>query len=527
MVAERKIIATYDYRDETGKLLYQVVRYAPKDFRQRRPDGKGEWIWNLEGVRRVPYRLPELLSASTQDWVYIVEGEKDADNLIARNFVATTNSGGARKWLDDYNRYFKGWLVAIIPDNDEPGRDHAKLVASSLYGIAATVKIVKLPNLPPKGDVSDRLDSGGPGKAKELIQLIDEALTFEPDVINASRPIIVSLADVKPLPIDWLWFNRIPLGMLTLILGDPGLGKSFLTLYMASMVSTGGAWPDRDEIPDNCAPKGSVVILTAEDDLSHVVRPRLDALEADVTKIDALEGVKIKDENDREHCEYFNLQRDLPALQQAVRSQKDTKLVVIDPLSAYLGGRIDSHKDAEVRSVLRPLVELAEQCSVAVVGVTHLNKNANGKAVYRAMGSLAFLAAARTCWLVTADPNDLDSKRRLLTPAKHNVLIEPTGLAFEIVDGKVVFESEPVTITADEALGTTGTIEAPALNEAKQWLSGQVTTGKTMAATEVYKQAKERGISKRTLERAKKELHIVSYPLSEAGKKVWFWGTEE
>jgi hypothetical protein len=176
---------------------------------------------------------------------------------------------------------------------------------------------------------------------------------------------------------------------------------------------------------------------------------------------------------------------------------------------------------------LRPLVDLAEKYSVAVIGVTHLNKNASGKAVYRAMGSLAFLAAARTCWLVTTDPNDPDSKRRLLTPAKQNVLIDPTGLAFEIVDGKVVFENDPVTITAEEALGTTGSIEAPALNEAKQWLSERVTTGKTMAATEVYKQADEQRISKRTLERAKKELHIESYPLTVDGKKVWFWGVKE
>jgi putative DNA primase/helicase len=349
---------------------------------------------------------------------------------------------------------------------------------------------------------------------------------FRPDPIDVSRPIVVSLADVNPLPIDWLWFNRIPLGMLTLLLGDPGLGKSFFTLYMASRISTGGMWPD-NETQENYAPKGSVVILTAEDDLAHVVRPRLDALGADVTKIVALEGVKITDENDCEHCEYFSLQRDLPALQQAVQNQKDTKLVVIDPLSAYLGGRIDSHKDSDVRSVLRPLVELAEKCGVAVIGVTHLNKNFTGKAVYRAMGSLAFLAAARTCWLVTADPNNTDSGRRLLTPAKHNVLIEPTGLAFETVDGKVVFENEPVTITADEALGKAGTIEAPALKQAKQWLSEQLTPGKSMFATEIYRLADEERISRRTLERAKKELHIVSYPQSMEGKKVWFWGKKE
>jgi archaellum biogenesis ATPase FlaH len=370
------------------------------------------------------------------------------------------------------------------------------------------------------------LDSDEPvGECVSEIQQIAEGLdgAIEP---SDSKPIIKMLADVEPLPIDWLWFNRIPLGMLTLILGDPGLGKSFLTLFMAAKVSTGGAWLEGGT-PESSASKGSVVILTAEDDLAHVVRPRLDALGADVSKIVALEGVKIKDEENREHCEYFNLQRDLPALQQAVRSQRDAKLVIIDPLSAYLGGRIDSHKDAEVRSVLRPLVELAEKCGVAVIGVTHLNKNASGKAVYRAMGSLAFLAAARTCWLVTTDPNDPDSKRRLLTPAKHNVLIEPTGLAFEIVDGKVVFESEPVTLTADEALSTVSTIEPEALNKAKTWLVEQLPQGSAVTAADIFRRADEQGIKKGTLRRAKQELGVVSYALSSEGKLHWFWRIDQ
>ena len=266
--------------------------------------------------------------------------------------------------------------------------------------------------------------------------------------------------------------------------------------------------------------------MTAEDDLSYVVRPRLDALEADTTKIIALEGVKIIDENEREYTEYFNLQKDLPALQQAVRNQRDTKLVIIDPLSAYLGSRIDSHKDADVRSVLRPLVQLAEDCNIAVIGITHLNKNTSGKAVYRAIGSIAFLASARTCWLVSVDPNEPDSKRRLLTPAKHNILIEPTGLAFEIIDGKVVFENEPVTISADEALATGSTIKAQALDEAKKWLSEQLTPGKSITANEIYKMAEEEGISKRTLERAKKELNIKSSPEIVLDKRVWFWSVD-
>jgi DNA primase len=175
---EGKIIKTYDYRDESGELLYQVVRFEPKDFQQRRPNGKGGWIWNLEGVRCVLYRLPELIRATMQDWVFIVEGEKDSDRLWEMAFPATTCPMGAGKWDSQYNQYFKGRLVVIIPDNDRVGKEHAEQVASALFGVAGQVRIVELPGLPEKGDVSDWLDSGH--DSQELIQLIDQATPYDP-----------------------------------------------------------------------------------------------------------------------------------------------------------------------------------------------------------------------------------------------------------------------------------------------------------------------------------------------------------
>lgn len=149
----RRIVASYDYTDEAGKLLFQAVRFEPKGFSQRRPDGKGGWTWNLQGVRLVPYRLPEIVAAGV-DHVFIVEGEKDVDNLRALGLVATCNPMGAGKWVDSFNKYLKGKRVTILPDNDQAGRDHALAVARSLYGIAARVEIVELPDLPPKEDVS-------------------------------------------------------------------------------------------------------------------------------------------------------------------------------------------------------------------------------------------------------------------------------------------------------------------------------------------------------------------------------------
>ena len=121
----RDIVATYDYRDASGQLAYQVVRYDPKDFRQRRPDGTG-WSWSLNGTERVPYRLPELLASPIDATVYIPEGEHDVDKLIAAGAVATCNPGGAGKWLPSYAAHLAGRNVVILPDNDEPGRKHAE-----------------------------------------------------------------------------------------------------------------------------------------------------------------------------------------------------------------------------------------------------------------------------------------------------------------------------------------------------------------------------------------------------------------
>lgn len=165
----RRIVATYDYHDEDETVLFQVVRYEPKDFRQRRPDGTGGWTWRVKGVRQVPYRLFELRARVADDIVFITEGEKDVDRLAALGFVATCNAGGANKWPAEINRHFQGSIVYILPDNDEAGRSHARRVAGALHGTAETVHIVELPGLPQGGDVSDWLDSGGdPGRLMEM-----------------------------------------------------------------------------------------------------------------------------------------------------------------------------------------------------------------------------------------------------------------------------------------------------------------------------------------------------------------------
>ena len=170
----RQVETAYDYLDADGQLAFQVVRRHPKKFLQRQPDGAGGWIWNLKGVAPVPYRLPELLEADPSRIVFVPEGEKDVDRLRGLGFLATCNSGGAGKWKAAHAAALRGRRVAVLPDNDEAGEDHAAKVAASLREIAAQVAVLRLPDLGPKGDVSDWLDAGGTGP--DLERLLAEAL---------------------------------------------------------------------------------------------------------------------------------------------------------------------------------------------------------------------------------------------------------------------------------------------------------------------------------------------------------------
>ena len=198
----RRLLKTYDYRDAAGVLRYQKLRYDPKGFAQRRPDGKGGWINDLEGVEQLPYRLPELPAAiACNQRIALVEGEKDADALWRIGLPATTNSGGAGKWPPELNQHFKGAQVVIIPDADKQGRAHCKLVGSALQGIAASIDVLQLPDLPEKGDASDWIAAGG--TAEQLRALPNrpwtEWLAAQPVHVETDDERLARLAALNPL----------------------------------------------------------------------------------------------------------------------------------------------------------------------------------------------------------------------------------------------------------------------------------------------------------------------------------------
>jgi len=326
--------------------------------------------------------------------------------------------------------------------------------------------------------------------------------------------------DVQPQPINWLWPNRIALGKLTLIAGDPGLGKSLLSIELAKHVTKGIRWP----IDDTVCPTGDVILLSAEDDLADTIRPRLDATGANPNKVYFLESIKEVDKNSGEIINRgFSLKRDVAAIEQVLEQQPQIRLIIVDPISAYLGGT-DSHNNADIRSLLSPLSELANKKKVAIVVITHLNKgNAQGSAMYRATGSLAFVAAARAVFIVTRDNEDPD--KRLFLPVKNNLGPDRTGFAYRIIQADngaaiIEWENEPITISADDALASITGEEKTERQEAVEWLKKELSDG-TQDSKDLYKSADACGIAKRTLHRAKSEIGVEAYKKDFA--KGWAW----
>lgn len=497
MPRERPVIAaTCDYRGAGGELLFQVVRLAPKAFRQRRPDGNGGWVWNLNGVPRVLYRLPELLAAGPAAPVFIVEGEKDADRLAALGLIATTNAGGAGKWRAEYSEALRRRNVVILPDNDEPGREHAQAVARALHGIASRVRVVELPGLPAKADVSDWLAAGG--TAEELTRLSERAQATPTE----RRAITVRLSEVEAERVSWLWPRRIPFEKITIIDGDPGLGKSTLALDIAARLTSGRAFPDGAECE-----RAGVVILSAEDGLADTIRPRLDAAGADLDRVIALTGIRTA-----EGVEDFpSLSRNVGQIESAVRDSR-AGLVIVDPLMAYIGGpEVNSYRDQDVRRVLAPLAGMAEKTRAAVLLIRHLNKRAEGRALYRGGGSIGISGAARSVLLLGRDPDE--EGRLVLAGVKSNLSPAPESLGLRLEGcetGAVrIAWLGGVEVTADRlvAAAQEGDKERGARAEAADWLAYFLANGPRPAA-ELFREAGKAGHSQVTIRRASESLRV-------------------
>lgn len=397
--------------------------------------------------------------------------------------------------------------LVIAADDDRSTPGNPGLTKAREAAEAAGAEVIA-PGQP--GDFNDLLQSAGPEAVARCFAMND----------GASPALTRSLADIEALPLRWHWPNVIAAGKVTMLAGDPGLGKSLITADITARTTAGAAWPDGS----GKAPAGSVIFASAEDDPADTIRPRLEAASADVRRVRLLSKVLDVDGGGDPVERFFNLKRDIPKLAAELERLSDCRLVVIDPVSAYLGGT-DSHKNAEVRELLSPLADLASRYRVAILAVTHLNKGHGGNAIHRFSGSLGFVAAARGAWVVTKDQSD--DARRLMVPAKNNLAPDDAGaFAYRILArpgalGDVpVVEWEPgrVDISAGDALEDDE--ERTAVDEAADFLIALLRDGVT-DAKEIFKHARSNGFPEKTLRRAKKALHVTSERDGFAGK--WRW----
>ena len=344
-----------------------------------------------------------------------------------------------------------------------------------------------------------------------------------PSAVQEDKPprlTITTLSNVQPEKVKWLWPRRILMGKLTLLAGDPGLGKSYLMLDAAARISVGGMWPDGGDVPE-----GDVLIVTAEDALNDAVRPRLDLLEADVRRIHSI-GISVRE---GDHEVGLSLTDHLMQIEAAIAEYRAV-LLVLDPLLALMGRRTDTYKASEVRPILAQLAAVAERTGCAIVAIMHLNKRSGeNNALYRLTASLDFGAAARSVLVVGKNPND--PQRRVFVSAKSNLSAPPEALGFHFMsDGIFAWEQGTLDIDAQTLLSSSilDSEKKDAVQEAEDFLM-QVLGEDGQRTDLILNEAKQAGISPTTIRRAKLNIDVRAIRVSEGnqGRGYWKWQPPE
>jgi DNA polymerase I-like protein with 3'-5' exonuclease and polymerase domains len=548
-----RLIATYLYRNHLGiphtkveKRISSTAKHAqyPQSFYV-----DGEWVRRKPpGWLKIPYRLSEMLAALTQassTTIFIPEGEKDCETLVALGLVATTSSEGATNpkskkgsnWTPELARWFFGvQRVFILEDNDEPGRNFGREKASALAGIVPDIRIVSFSDVPETEDVTYWLEHGH-GKEELLARCESAPPCGAEGTLESLRA-----ADVKMEAIDWLWPGRFALGKLGLLAGLPDEGKSTLLCYIAGRLTNPDlAWPNDEGRPPRC---GTVVMLTSEDSPADTLVPRLVSAGANLDRIVIVQMVRDRNVKDgRERRRMFSLADDLELLRHKIETIGDVVAIEIDPVTAYLGtgkNGVDSFRDTDVRAVLGPLVQLAVDHRIAIIAIMHFNKKTDvTNALLRISNSLAFGGVARHVFAVTKDEANA---RRLMARAKNNIASEANNqtLAFHFETKQVgkdwrddrpieapFIEFEPgyVDVTATEALSAVNENKAPgALDDAKDFLREILVAGGGRAPkADIEEAADAEKISNRTLWRAKKVLKVRAEKDRSTAEGKWYW----
>lgn len=428
MPGGKEAVAVYDYLDGEGKLVFQVLRSADKQFSQRRPDAskaKG-WAWNLQGVERVLYRLPRLADAIAKgERIFVVEGEKDVHSIERQGEVATCNAGGAGKWKPHYSESLRGAHVVIVGDQDEPGRKHVAEVQASLAGVAASITVAE----PKAGkDVSDHL-----GRGFSLDDLVDVE-EAEEDGLPKIR--VYSRKDLESIPPPrWLIEGLLEEG-ISVVWGPPGHGKSFLALDWACSLATGLSWLGQSVV------KSPVLYVAAEG--TSGIPNRIFAWEIDRRRraedfylvpqmVDLMDGLWVR------------------ALIREVEAHKAGLLVVDTLASSMPGGHENDTKD--MNQVVRSARTIREETGASVLIIHH-----SGVEGGRMRGNTALKGGVESEISVLQEEDGtvtVTSKKQRdgVTGARWNLQLKPVGESVVLSTTSSVTPQKAMAVLREEMAG--------------------------------------------------------------------------
>lgn len=345
--------------------------------------------------------------------------------------------------------------------------------------------------------------------------------TFPPVKIEIEK-----MSEVKETDIKWLWKDRLAFGKMTLIAGEPGVGKSQFLMYVASILSKGG----RFHYENSDCEAGNVLIISGEDNSNDTIKPRLMALDADMDRIHNVKGIANKDRNGNAFFDPICLVDNLSEIESLMKKHK-YKMIIVDPISLYLGS-IDENKNKEIRGALSRISAMNERNNSIILMNSHFTKpsgNATKSAIYRIMGSIGFVAASRIAIGIMKDPED--ASRRLFIPIKNNLgkddegfvyKIKPSLVGNNIATSRIEWLKEKISTTANEILNSVNERPSPRLEEAKEFLKDLLKFG-SVSLTDIRSKATESGFSIDTLYTAKKSLNVQEESAFDRKRgKIWF-----
>lgn len=510
------VVATYTYPSGVQKL-----RRADKSFTWRQPDKCHGWVWNRKGIPHELYVAGELTGA-----VFVCEGEKDADTLHTLGYDAASGEDGAGpgKWRKEYTEQLKGLHVCVFQDNDQVGKDYAAETCNALHGVAASVRLLDLstvwPEIPEHGDVTDMVEALGAETAvKQIAALIANTSEWAPTAapVEDGKPLLMPMTDVEARQASYLISPYLPRGMLAIMGGVSGAGKTYLILSWAAAVSNGQRLPFQSWTSP-APPSGYVYYFTQENDPNTVIRPRLDLLGADLSKIliQATSGAT-----------YEPLTLNDPRLEEAAKQYPPT-MIIFDPIQSYLGAGVDMNKAERVRPVLDWLGDYAKRHNCTVVLVSHMSKPGVGNtlALDRLLGSSDFRNAARSIIVVGRDPKDKES--RVFAHGK-NSIGEPGESQRYHIDGKqgVVYDGV-CDLSADDIVkqsedGRGRNKPAVTLTSAIKQLEELLWAGGYATMEQVDTLQAAAGISHGTMVSARKELGLKKVSIGQPPNRKNWW----